>query len=259
MLERGLNVELVRRTTRRSHPTEAGLAFYRRVKPALTEIVEARLEAAGRQAEPAGRLRIGAPVTFAPIYVVPAACDFMKRYPRVEVELKVSDQEVDLVAERLDMVVRIREMRDSALKARRLATLRVVVFGTPGYLAEHGRPQHPDDLARHECVVRLADGNVETWPFTVDGKRRSIRVTGRFRADGTASVNAAAASGIGLGLAPLWQIRDLVDRGDVEIVLEDFEVAGIPIHAVWPTTRTPLAKAQLFADFLAARLKRERM
>jgi len=259
MLERGVGVELVRRTTRRSQPTAAGQAFYRRIKPAFMEITEARREASGGQAEPAGLLRISAPVLFAPAHVVPAVCDFMERYPQVEIELKVSDQEVDPVADRLDLVVRIREMRDSALKARRLGELRVVVFGAPAYFAKHGRPTHPDDLARHECVVRLTEADAETWLFRIDGKRKSVRVNGRFRSDSTAAGNAAVARGIGIGFAPLWQVRHLVDSGDVEILLEAFEVARIPIHAVWLPTKRPLAKAQLFADFLAARLKRERL
>jgi len=191
--------------------------------------------------------------------VVPVVGDFMERYPQVEIELKVSDREVDLVAEHLDLVVRIREMKDSALRARRLGELRVVVFGAPAYFVEHSRPQHPDDLARHKCVVRLTDRDAETWPFRIGGRRKSVRVSGPFRSDSTAAANAAVVRGIGIGFAPLWQVRSLVDRGDVEIILEDFEVARIPIFAVWPPTKMPLAKAQLFADFLAARLKRERL
>ena len=133
------------------------------------------------------------------------------------------------------------------------------MFGAPSYFAKHGRPKHPDDLARHECVVRLADGDAETWPFRIAGRRRSVKVGGRLRSDSTAATNAAVACGVGIGFAPLWQVGSLVDRGEVEIVLEDFEVARVPIHAVWLPTKVPLAKAQLFTDSLIARLKRERL
>ena len=119
-LERSVAVDLVRRTMRQSHPTEAGLAFYRRVKPALTEIGDARREAASQQAELAGLLRVGGPVLFAAAHIVPVIAELVARHPRLEIELKSSDREVDLVAERLDIAVRIREMRDSTLKARRL-------------------------------------------------------------------------------------------------------------------------------------------
>lgn len=258
-LERGIGVDLVRRTTRQSHPTEAGLAFYRRVKPAVTEIKDARLEAAHQQAELTGLLRVGGPAMFAAAHIVPVICELVERHPKIEIELKVSDREVDLVTERLDIAVRIREMRDSTLKARRLGELRVVAFGAPSYFAKHGRPKHPDELARHECVVRLTDGDAETWPFRIAGRRRLVTVAGRVRSDNTAAANAAVACGAGIGFAPLWQVRDLVDRGEVEIILEDFEMARVPIHAVWLPTKVPLAKAQLFAECLMARLKRERL
>lgn len=258
-LERSLGVELVQRTTRKSSPTEAGLAFYGRVRPAFAAITEARREAASLRAEPSGLLRVGAPVQFAPAYVVPAVCEFMERYPQVEVELKVSDRPVDLLDEGLDVAVRIRELGNSELRARRLGELRVVVFGAPGYFDRHGRPGHPDELAAHQCLLRLADGGAEAWPFRVGGRQRSVRVSGRFRTDSTAATHAAALRGLGIGFTPLWQIRGPVDQGALEVVLAEFECARLPIYAVRPPTRLPPAKTRLFTDLLAARLKRERL
>jgi DNA-binding transcriptional LysR family regulator len=258
-LERDVGIELVRRTTRLSNPTEAGLAFYRRVKPALAEINDAKLEASNRRGEPSGRLRIAAPVLFAPAFVVPTVCDFMDRYPQIDIELGVSDRKVDLVAEGFDMAIRIRDMPDSELKVRRLAELRLVVFGAPAYFAKYGRPEHPDELARHQCVLRTTEGNGETWPFRVNGRRKTVWVSGQFRTDSTAATHVAVSRGLGLGMTPLWQIRGLVDQGAVEVILEEFETAKLPIYAVWPPSKAPLAKSRLFADFLAARLKGERL
>jgi DNA-binding transcriptional LysR family regulator len=258
-LERGLVVELVRRTTRQSQPTDAGLAFYRRVRPAFEEIAAARREAASRRDQPSGLLRVGGPVVFAVAHMVPVICDLARRHPQLEFELKASDREVDLVAERLDLAVRIRHMRDSALKARRLAELRTVIFAAPRYLSQRGRPRHPGELKGHECVVRLTEKNEEAWPFRVDGRRREVKVTGRFRADSTSATNEAVAQGLGIGFAPLWQVRDMVDRGEVEILLQAFEAPRVPVNAVWRPTRAPLANSRLFADTLAARLKRERL
>jgi DNA-binding transcriptional LysR family regulator len=107
--------------------------------------------------------------------------------------------------------------------------------------------------------VRLTERDTETWPFRVGGRRRSVQVRGHFRSDSIAAINAAVARGVGIGLAPLWQVRGLVDRGEVEIILEEFEVAKIPIYAVWLPTKLPLAKAQLFADSLMAHLKHKRL
>jgi DNA-binding transcriptional LysR family regulator len=256
-LERSVGVELVRRTTRQSNPTEAGRAFYRRVKPAFTEISDAKLEATSRRAEPAGLLRISASVLFAPVYLVPVVAAFMERYPQIEVELKLSDGFVDLNEDDLDLAVRIGALPDSGLRARRLGELRRVVFGAPDYFARHGRPMHPDDLAHHQCVVRTAAGDSEGWPFRVNGKLKTVRVGGRFRADNTMAINAAVAGGLGVGFSPLWQIRSLVDAGAVELILVDFEGSKVPIHVVRPPTRLPPAKTQQFIEFLAARLQLE--
>lgn len=258
-LERGVGVELVRRTTRHSNITEAGRAFYDRVKPALTAINDARLKAADARMEPSGLLRIGAPVLFAPAYVVPAIRTYMERYPGIEVELKISDRMVDVLQEGLDVAVRIRQMADSGLKARRLGELRVVAFGSAAYFSRYGRPNHPDELTQHQCVLRHAERAPETWTFRVGGQRRAVPVHGRFCTDSTAATHAAVAAGLGIGLTPLWQIRSLVDAGAVEVILEDFEDARIPIHAVWPASKVPLTRTRLFVDTLAAQLKRERL
>jgi len=259
-LERSVGVELVRRTTRQSFATEAGLAFYRRVKPAFAEISEARLEAASRRVEPSGLLRIAAPVQFAASYVVPTIADFIARYPRIEADLKVSDRPIDVVGDGFDLAVRIRELPDSSLKARRLGELRTVVYGAPGYFAHHGRPDHPDDLVCHHCVLRsTSDGETETWRFQIGNQVKTVRVSGYFRTDNTAAAHAAVCHGLGIGFGPFWQIRDLFDRGALEIVLEDFEAPRFPIHAVFPPSGMPPAKTRLFADLLADRLKRERL
>lgn len=258
-LERELGVELVRRTTRRSSATEAGRAFCRRLSAALAEIEDAKLEASRGRTEPAGLLRITTSTAFGALYLVPIISVFLQDHPKIEFELDLSDQYIDLVAEGFDLAVRIGEMRDSTLKARRLANLRRVVFAAPSYLARHGCPRCPADLLRHACIVRTAalDGNA--WPFLVDGKSRQIRVTGRFKTSGALAANEAAARGLGIANAPLWQVRTLVDRGDVELILTRFEPPRIPVHAVWPATRVLPARTQLFIDLVAARLKAQEL
>ena len=246
-------------TTRRSSLTEAGVAFHRRISAALAEIDAAKLEASRRRAEPTGRLRVTASPAFAPLYLIPAIAAFLHDHPGIEVDLDVSDRYVDIVGEGFDLAVRIGEMPDSVLKARRLADLRRVVFAAPSYFARRGRPRRPDDLAHHQCIVRTAARDGNAWPFRVDGSLRTIRVAGRFRTSGALAANEAAVRGLGIASAPLWQVRALVDRGDVELILTRFEPPPVPIHAVWPATRVLPAKTQLFIDFLAARLKAERL
>jgi DNA-binding transcriptional LysR family regulator len=258
-LEQDLKAQLVRRTTRQSRPTEAGQAFYRRIKPALVDIHEARLETANRQAEPSGLLKVGAPEAFASSFVVPAVRDFMERHPGVEVELQASDRPVDFFTQQLDLAVRIRELPDSGMRARKLGDLRIGVVGAPAYFARRGRPMHPNELASHDCIVRVLDSEEASWPFRINGRRRLVRVGGRFRANTPAAIHAAVAAGLGLGLAPLWQVRTLIERGDAEVVLEKFESTRMPIHAVWPPTRQPALKVRLFVDYLAAKVRQDRL
>ena len=140
-----------------------------------------------------------------------------------------------------------------------ILSLRMLLVGAPAYFARNGRPQHPHDLARHECVVRVIDGFPEPWSFAIDGRRSLVRVHGRFRTSSVAATAAVVLRGHGLGVAPLWQIRDPVDRGLIEVVLEAFEVPRIPIQAVFPPTRMPVAKTRALIDVLADRLRTERL
>ncbi|MDD1531682.1 LysR family transcriptional regulator [Bradyrhizobium sp. WBOS7] len=259
-LERSVGVELVRRTTRQSVATEAGLAFYRRVKPAFAEIGEARLEAANRRIEPSGLLRIAAPIQFGATHVVPAIAEFMARFPQIEADVNMSDRPVDVVGDGFDLAVRIRELPDSSLKTRRLGELRTVVYGAPDYFKRHGRPRQPNDLADHQCILRrTTQGEADIWRFRIDGRLTTVQVNGRFRTDSTTAAHAAARHGIGVGYGPFWQIRDLVDQEALEIVLADFEAPRTPVRAVFPPSAIPPAKTHLFVDLLAERLKLERL
>lgn len=259
MLEADLGVELVHRTTRRSMPSEAGQSFYRRIKPAVEEIHEAREEAAQRRSEPSGVLRLGAPALFAPRFLMPVIAEYMARYPRVEVDLDLADAFVDFAGSGLDMVVRIGELADSGLTGKRLGALRRVVFGAPSYFARFGRPAHPLELARHNCITRTVDERPGGWMFTIDGRPRAVKVSGTFRTNAMNAIYAAVEAGLGLGYSPLWQIKHLIDEGKVEIVLEAFEPAPVPIHALWLEGRSPSAKIRRFLDLLGEQLKLDRL
>jgi len=258
-LEHEVGVELIRRTTRRSNPTDAGLAFHRRLSAALAEIEAAKLETSNRRAEATGLLRIASSTGFSPLYIVPALPEFLAAHPGVEVELELSDRFIDIIGEGYDLAIRIGELPDSALKARRLANSRRVVFAAPGYLAKHGRPRSPEDLARHQCIVRTASRVGNAWPFKVNGRVKTVKVAGRPRTSGAAAANMAAALGLGIAFGPLWQVKSLIDRGDVELILSRFEPPTIPINAVWPATKVLPARTQLFVEFLAARLQRQQL
>ena len=259
LLEKDLGVALIRRTTRRLQPTPAGLAFHARIRAALADIELARTEAAESGMEIAGRLPIGASTLFAPIYIVPLIAAFMERYPALRVELILSDEFADPIGAGLDLAIRIGDLPDSSLVARRLGSLRRVVFAAPGYLAKHGRPEKPADLRHHACVVRTAAQAGDRWTFLVRGKRETVDVDGPFRCNGAAACNEAVALGLGIGAAPLWQIRPLLDAGRVELVLTDCEGEPVPVHALWHATPVVPARIRALVDFLVARLAVERL
>jgi DNA-binding transcriptional LysR family regulator len=252
-LERELGVELVQRTTRRAQPTVAGLAFHARIRTALADIDLARSELAEHGARIDGALRIGGSTQFSAPYLVPLIAAFMERYPDVTVELVVADRHVDLQREKLDATVRLGELASSRLHARQLGTLRMLTVGAPGYFARHGRPRKPSELARHECIVRQSDDAKQRWDYVRAGRRQSVEVRGRFRADNAAACNAAAVAGLGIAAAALWQVRPLLDQGRLETVLEDWQLPGLPLHIVWPPGRQLPVRTRAFIDFAATR------
>lgn len=254
-LEASIGLELIHRTTRRSTLSEAGQAFFMRVKPALVNINEAKLEAADRLVQPSGLLRIGAPMLFGPDYLVPVIADFMRDYPRIEVDLQLTDSFADLAADGLDLVIRIAELPNSGLQGKRLGALRRVVFGAPAYFERHGRPAHPSELKDHSCIVRTIDERPGHWRFQSDERPFTVVVRGAFRANAMAAIYAAVRRGLGLGYSPLWQIKHLVEAGGVQIVLESFEPKAVPIHALWQENKFPPAKVRTFVDYLAKRLQ----
>ena len=189
----------VARTTRSCRPTAAGERFYERIRTVLADIDLARNEVVASAVEIDGRLRIGAPSQFGVRHLVPALAAFMARYPALNVELVLSDQLADLQAAGLDLVLRFGHPADSTLRQHRLGTVRRVIYGAPGYFAQHGRPLHPGDLRRHECIVRTGVRGAETWRFHDKQGALAVRVNGRFRSDSIAACCEAAIQGVGVG------------------------------------------------------------
>jgi len=253
-LEKALGVQLVARTTRSCRPTAAGERFYERIRTVLTDIDLARNEVVASAVKIDGSLRIGAPNQFGVRHLVPALAAFMARYPALNVELVLSDQLVDPQAAGLDLVLRFGHPADSTLRQHRLGTVRRVIYGAPGYFAQHGRPLHPHDLRRHECIVRTGVRGAETWRFHDKQGALAVRVNGRFRSDSIAACCEAAIQGVGVGRGLLYQVREAVSQGRLEVVLQDWLQPQIPYHLLWPaTTRLPV-RTRTLIDFLVARL-----
>ncbi len=257
-VEQDLGVELIRRTTRRLEPTPAGVGFYNRIRVALADIEAARIEAGEAASAISGPVRLGGPLLFGPVYLVPAIAAFLQRHPAVTVDLRLSNDFADLIAERLDLSLRVGELEDSSLRTRRLGMARRVTFAAPCYLAERGRPAMPADLARHDCVIRTSAQDAYNWTYSRDGLHETVHVRGRLAITSADGCNEAVALGLGIGLGQMWQVRPLLDQGRVELILTEFEPAPVPVSVIWPPGGALPARVRLLIDFLVARLGAEK-
>lgn len=250
-LEASLGTQLIQRTTRKLHVTPAGAAFLARIRPALTDIEAAREAARNEGDAPQGKLRIAAPPLLGASWLTHAAAAFMQRWPAIEIELALAERMADLVAEGLDLAVRTGELPDSSLKALQLAQMRRVFFAAPRWLQQHGIPSHPDQLAELACVLRNTGKDRRQWPARIGGVIRHIPVTGPFRANDAAAANEAVACGLGIGMAPLWQLRELLVTGRVQLIMQEFEPPPFALQVVWPNSGRLARRTRLFIDHLA--------
>ncbi len=256
-VERELGVELIRRTTRRLQPTEAGVRFHSRMRVALADIEAARIEATESASAISGSLRMGGPLVFASVYLLPALAGFLQRHPQVSVDLRLANEFVDLIAERLDLSVRVGELKDSSLRMRQITMVRRVTFAAPSYLVQRGRPLVPQDLAHHDCIIRTSAQDAFQWTYARDGQQEGVRVRGRLAVSSADVYTEAVARGLGVGLAQTWQVRPLLDQGRVELILTEFEPPPVPVSVVWPAGGTLPSRTRLLIDFLVARLSAE--
>jgi DNA-binding transcriptional LysR family regulator len=255
-LEADLGVRLLHRTTRSLTLTEAGRAFHDKATRILSDVDEAVTSVSRLQQAPRGRLRISAPTNFGIHHLVPAVPQFLDRYPEVELDLVLNDRFVDLVDEGFDVAVRVGRLADSSLVSRRLAPFRAEVCASPAYLAAHGAPASPDDLAGRACLTYSYLDPVDEWSFaTADGKPWPVTVHGRLRVNNADALRVAALHGLGLAYLPTFLVGDDLEAGTLVAVLQDYmpRRQGRAIHAVYPHARHLSPKVRAFVDFLAER------
>ena len=251
-LEERLGARLINRTTRRLSLTEVGAAFLERAQRIVTELEEAEAAVSRLTAEPRGTLRVNAPMSFGILHLAPALAGFMTRYPELSVALDLNDRRVDLVEEGYDVAIRIAELADSSLIARKLAPTRRIVCASPDYWARHGKPAHPRDLAAHNCLIYTYLAGGSEWPFRDAGGSFAVPVEGTLKANNGDALREAARAGLGVYLAPAFLVGDDVRAGWLETALEAFEDAALSIYAVYPHRRHLSAKVRAFIDYLAA-------
>jgi DNA-binding transcriptional LysR family regulator len=254
LLEQQLGVHLLRRTTRSLSLTGPGQEFYGRAVRILAELGEAEQSVADASVELRGRLRLAAPLSFGLHHLSGALNDFMHEHTGMELDLDLNDREVNLVEEGFDMAVRIGNLRDSTLIARRLGTVRFVTCASPEYLARQGVPSHPDELTEHAGLHYANLTPAEAWQFIGSSGEPVVAVPGIcMRANNGDVLASAAAAGLGIVNTPTFIVSDLIACGKLVPILPEHQRPSIGIHAVFPPGRLIARRVRVFADYLAKR------
>ncbi len=257
-LESQVGVVLVRRTTRTAEPTEAGLAFHRRLHAAFREVALAEAELSDTAETLRGTLRVAGSAVFVGAYVIPIIRDFALQHPAVKFDLRITEEFTDPVRTGVDVMIRLGRLPPSRMRSRRLTSLRRVAIASPSYVARRGRPETPADLARHACIVRTSAQDAHAWTFQgPDESAHRVPVEGGFEADNAHVTMRAVVAGMGIAVIPFYHVREAVEAGLVEVVLDDFTLAPILAHAVWPSGSRTVSRVRRFVDLLAQRLKKE--
>jgi DNA-binding transcriptional LysR family regulator len=252
--EAELGVRLFNRTTRRISLTEEGRRHLESCRQLLAAVDDAEAALRDDAAEPTGLLTITAPVLFGQMHVAPIVTRFVQRYPQMRCRMMLMDRVVNLLEEGVDLGIRIAHLEDSSLVALPLGEIRRVVVASPAFLREHGRPSHPNELLKANCV-RLVD-HAPTWGhFRDGGKTFKLGVSGNLEFNHIAPAVQACAAGAGFGQFLSYQVAPLLQTGELETVLEDFEDVPRPIHVVYPHARLLPTRTRAFIDWLRQELK----
>lgn len=252
-LEEALGVRLLNRTTRRLSITEVGAGYLERCRRILEDVEEAEALAAELQTRPRGRLRVTTPVSFGLLYLSAVLCDIAAAHPELELDVTMTDRFVSLLDEGFDLAIRIGDLPDSNLVARRIAQTRLVICGSPGYLARAGMPRRPEDLAGHDCLIYARTGLPDHWQFRDGARDLVVQPRGRLRINNGDALKMAAMHDQGIAQLPVFLIEEELAAGSLVPVLTAFERPPLAIHAVFPHNRLLSAKVRVFVDFLLRR------
>jgi DNA-binding transcriptional LysR family regulator len=232
-LEADLGTRLLSRTTRGVAATEAGLEFKGRGERILSDLAEAREAVAQQAGGVAGRLRLSMPLSFGFRHLAPVLAELAQRHPRLELDVEASDRQVDLIGERFDAAIRIGVLQDSTLVARRIASVRGAVLGSPDYFARHGRPETPLDLTGHDCLLYTGNPTLE-WSFRMGRRSISVRPSGRLRSDNGDTLLRWAEAGLGLTVLPTFIASDAIRAGTLEHILWQYPMPERGLYIVRP-------------------------
>jgi len=252
-LEDRLGVRLLNRTTRSLSLTEQGSRYFSRCQELIAQFdaLEATVQEA--QTAPKGHLRLSAPRALGEAFLMPVISDFLDEYPNITVEVHLSDRFVNIVEEGFDLAVRVGVLQDSALVARKLSSLNIVLCAAPEYLEWAGTPQTPDDLSHHRCIIDSIFKGGATWPFWVNGKKTTVVVSGRATVNSANACRDMALRGVGIIRAPDHVVADDIAVGRLKPLLTSYIHSDFGIYAIYPHSQYLATKTRLLVDFLVMR------
>ncbi len=249
-LEDQLKVQLINRTTRSMHLTEAGQAYLERCTHILDEIEETETAVSQLNSEPRGTLKLSSPPTFGKLYLGPLIADYVKPYPGVSFDLIVTDQPVDIIEWGLDLAFHLGRPQDSNMIIKRVLSTEMILCAAPEYLERHGTPQAPEQLAQHNCLSNPNLPPYQIWKFTDHGKERIIRPEGSLQSNSPDALRTAAINALGLVMMPAYTLQADLQDGRLVAVLREFSSESIDMYAIYPHRRHLSAKVRTFLDFV---------
>jgi DNA-binding transcriptional LysR family regulator len=256
-LEKHLGVRLLNRTTRRVSLTAEGADYLRRCRRILDEVQDAEETLRGSRSKPQGLLRVDVPVAFGRYLLLPALPEFTRRYPDIELDIRLNDRMVDLVAERVDVALRVGPLQQSGLVARRVAQITVVTCASPAYLAERGEPRTPEDLREHRLLaVKPPSGGSPEWQFPAPWTPRRLKLHYAMQFNAIEGPIISAAAGLGIVHTADLVVAEYVARGELKLILSDYVTPGAPVSLVYPSAGHQAPKVRVFSDFAADLLRR---
>jgi DNA-binding transcriptional LysR family regulator len=231
-----------------------GSEYYDKCLTILAELDEADAAVRSETASPKGTLKIAAPVALARLVLAPLIKPFTEQYPEITIDLAASDAQVDLIAQGIDVAIRVKKLEDSSLVARHLFDNPMLVVASPDYLALSGIPQTPDDLKHHNCIVYSLFRSVNIWHFSKDKENFSVPVKGNFRSSNGDTNLEVALTGLGIIQLPVWMLAEYLKSGRLTQILTDYNAGSIPLNAIYPQNRYVPLKVRCFVDFLKQEL-----
>jgi DNA-binding transcriptional LysR family regulator len=252
ILEDHLGTRLLNRTTRRLSLTESGLAYYERCVQILADVNEAEQIAAQSAAIPRGTLKVAMPVSFGTVRIAPLLTEYMRRYPEVRLDIALADRRVDLIEDGYDLAIRVGNLPESGLIARKLASDRIVLCASPAYLQAHGTPHAPEDLKQHSCLNYSLSSSGDEWAFGRGKTRIAVHVDGPIRANNGDMLRLAALDGAGIIWQPNFIVAEDLKAGRLVELMTDRSSAELGIYAIYPSRKHLSAKVRTFVDYLVA-------